>query len=111
MDAVRKKLVFYRDPEGHEPFVQWLESIVDITVRYRVIARLNRVEVGNFGDHASVGGGVFELRLQFGPGYRIYYGEDGNQIVILLCGGSKKGQNKDIRKAKIYWRDYAEKEK
>lgn len=98
----------YQDPEGKEPFIEWLESIKDRKTRSRIITRLDRLEVGNPGDHRHVGKGVFELKLQFGPGYRIYYGEDGPVIVILLIGGDKSTQSRDIKKAKSFWKSYME---
>ena len=70
------------------------------------MCRLERVRAGNFGDSSSVGEGVFELRLHFGAGYRIYYGRWGDEIVVLLCGGSKRTQKRDIPRAKQYWEDY-----
>ncbi len=69
-------------------------------------ARLNRIRLGNFGDCKSVGGGVEELRIDFGPGYRVYYGREGAVVVILLCGGDKRSQAKDIFRAQEYWREY-----
>jgi putative addiction module killer protein len=71
----------------------------------RVFVRLKRAEQGNFGDHGSVGEGVIELRIDFGPGYRVYFGIDGDEI-ILLWGGTKKTQDEDIETAKEFWRDY-----
>ena len=87
-------------------FSAWLET-VDSLVRARVLARLARVEMGNFGDHNPVGDSVSELRLFFGAGYRIYYMQQGNQLVILLCAGDKSTQVKDIKLAKqiaLEWR-------
>jgi putative addiction module killer protein len=71
-----------------------------------VRARLNRIRLGNFGDCKSVGSGVEELRIDFGPGYRIYYGREGQLVVILLCGGSKGTQARDILRAQKYWKEY-----
>lgn len=96
----------YRDEQGNEPLTEWLESIKDRATRARIRGRLRRIEIGNFGDHRSVGGGVFELRLHFGPGYRIYYGQVGDEIILLLAGGAKSTQQRDIRQAKHYWYDY-----
>ena len=69
-------------------------------------ARLNRVRLGNFGDARALGGGVEELRIDYGPGYRIYFGRDGQTVVVLLCAGDKQSQRHDIETAKAYWRDY-----
>jgi putative addiction module killer protein len=70
------------------------------------MVRLGRVELGNFGEHRGVGEGVFELVIDVGPGYRVYFGKDGKQLVILLIGGTKGSQAADIETAKKYWRDY-----
>jgi len=87
------------------PVSEWLASL-DSQVRARIISRVGRVRNGNFGDHKSVGGGVSELRMAFGAGYRVYYGVDGQTVVILLCGGDKFSQQTDIEKAKAYWKNY-----
>ena len=84
--------------QSHD-FNEWLQK-VDSLVKARVLARLSRVEMGNFGDHSSVGDGISELRLFFGAGYRIYYMQQGSQFVILLCAGDKSTQSKDIKLAK-----------
>jgi putative addiction module killer protein len=77
-------------------------------MRARVQARVFRFETGNLGDHKTVGGGVCEARLDFGPGYRIYFGCDGATIVLLLLGGDKSSQSRDIARAKFYWKEYQE---
>ena len=64
------------------------------------------IELGNFGDHRNLGGGVFELRIDFGPGYRVYYGRNGNDLVVLLAGGTKTRQSRDIERAKVLWSAY-----
>jgi putative addiction module killer protein len=70
------------------------------------MTRLERVEMGNLGDHRGVGEGVFELRIDLGPGYRVYFGEDGERLVILLIAGTKRTQRRDIEAAKQFWRNY-----
>ena len=86
------------------PFSEWLNKL-DRPVKARVMTRIDRIRRGNFGDTKSVGDGVFELRVAFGPGYRVYYGRQGQEIVILLCGGDKGSQPRDIARAKEFWRD------
>ena len=103
-----RELEIYRTPNGQEPFTQWFELIPDLKTRTRIQARIDRVESGNFSNCDSVGGGVFELRCHFGPGYRVYFGQVGNTIVLLLCGGDKSSQGRDIKRAKAYWQEYKE---
>lgn len=88
------------------PYRKWYTSIRDLKTKARVDVRLTRIELGNFGDHKPVGNGVFELRFTFGSGYRIYYGLDGDSVVLLLSAGDKSTQTNDIQKAKKYWDDY-----
>lgn len=107
-DARQRGIQYYRAPNGRRPFVEWFESIRDKNTQNRIDKRLERLEDGNFGDCQSVGGGVFELRLQFGPGYRIYFGHMDNTLVLLLCGGDKTSQVRDITVAKTYWMEYKE---
>ena len=107
-NAHPRKLQIYQTQNGREPFTEWLRSIRDRRTRTRIQERLERLEIGNVGDCQSIGGGVYELRLQFGPGYRIYFGEVDNTIVLLLCGGDKSSQTQDIERAKTYWLEYKE---
>lgn len=95
----------YARPDGTEPYTDWETSLRDRAARARVRARIGRLRLGNFGD-AKRAGGVFELRVHAGPGYRIYYGREGDTVVILLCGGDKGSQARDIERAETYWRDY-----
>lgn len=88
------------------PFADWLASLKDRRAAGLVRARLNRIRLGNFGDCKPVGCGVEELRIDFGPGYRVYYGRKGSLVVVLLCGGDKKTQAKDIARAQEYWKEY-----
>lgn len=96
----------YLAAEGEDVFLNWLESLADIATRARIEVRLARVERGLLGNFRYLNDGVSELKLDFGPGYRIYYGKEGSKIVILLCGGDKSTQRKDIKHAIEYWKDY-----
>jgi putative addiction module killer protein len=87
---------------GSVPFEVWYDKL-DQLLQRAIDARLTRLAVGNFGDHKSVGSGVFELRINRGPGLRVYYGLKGNDLVILIGGGHKGSQKSDIKKAKILW--------
>ena len=101
------KIVHYVSHEGKDYFDQWFR-VQDLQARSRVQVRLNRVRLGNFGDHKSVGGGVSELRIDFGPRYRVYFGRDGEDLVILLGGGTKRRQTADIERAQALWQQYRE---
>ncbi len=96
----------YLSEDGRSPFSGWLQDLKDRSARARIRVRLDRLNLGNFGDCKSLGGGVQELRIDHGPGYRVYFGRVGNRIVLLLCCGSKKTQTRDIEQARAYWNDY-----
>ncbi len=106
MEAQEKTVLTYVKENGSVPFNDWLESLRNKKARAKIRARINRIRLGNLGDCKSVGEGVSELRINFGSGYRVYFAQQGNTIVILLCGGNKSSQNKDIKQAKLYWQDY-----
>jgi putative addiction module killer protein len=100
-------LEIYVKPSGSVPFVEWLESLKDNKIRFRIKERLDRLSLGNFGDHKHIAYGVYELRFKFGAGYRIYYGlHDEWDQVLLLTGGDKSSQKTDVKKAMKYWQDY-----
>jgi len=101
------KIVIYTTPTGKKPFIEWLEDL-DITTQNIIKARIRRVTLGNFGDCKSIknGAGIRELRIDCGPGYRMYYGMKERTLVIFLLGGNKSGQEKDIAKAKSYWLEH-----
>ena len=91
---------------GKRPFEVWLEGLKEIHTKARIFTRLDRLKLGNFGDCKTLQDGVSELRIHYGPGIRIYYGKIGNRIVLLLCGGDKGSQDRDINKANDYLKDY-----
>jgi len=104
-----RTLDYYKDPSGQTPYKSWFDALKDKTRQLKIEARLARVRAGNFGDYKGVGEGVKELK--FNDGTRVYVGEDGPSIVILLCGGDKSSQKKDIKLAKDYWSDFKTRKK
>ncbi len=97
----------YETASGDVPFTRWADSL-DKSTRLVVAVAVNRMAGGNFGDWKSVGDGVFERRVDYGPGYRLYFGRHGQNVVLLLCGGSKRTQPADIKSAKRYWKEWVE---
>jgi putative addiction module killer protein len=95
----------YVGPDGRNQFLEWFDGLNSDAAR-KVTTALYRLGLGNFSNVKGVSGGVFESRIDFGPGYRIYFGKDGETIVILLCGGTKKKQQHDIELARELWLDY-----
>ena len=95
----------YLDRAGSSPFAAWFRRL-DATAAAKVTTSLRRLEMGNFSNVKGVGAGVFEYRIDFGPGYRVYFGKDGDALVILLAGGTQKRQDKDIADAHERWTDY-----
>lgn len=99
-------LEVYETENGKIPFNDWLLDLSDTQTRQLIRARLARMELGNLGDVEPVGSGISELKLSFGPGYRIYFSKSGKTIILLLCAGTKRTQEKDINKAKKYLDDF-----
>jgi putative addiction module killer protein len=104
-------LKIYGTPNGDEPLTEWLNGLKDQKARIAIRMRLGRMQLGNFGCCKTVGEGVSEMKIDLGPGYRIYYGMIGRMVVLLLCGGDKGTQNKDIRRALDYFKDYKQRAK
>jgi putative addiction module killer protein len=96
---------YYVASRDTEPFAKWFAEL-DPTASAKITRAIVRMQQGNFSNVKSVGEGVLEYKIDFGPGYRIYFGRDGDEIVILLTGGTKKRQQRDVDTAKDYWRDY-----
>lgn len=97
----------YLTADGRSPFREWLAEL-ETKIRARIQARVLRLSTGNLGDHKYVGAGVWEARLMFGPGYRIYFGREGRDLILLLLGGRKSSQSRDISRAQRLWKDYLE---
>lgn len=100
------EIVRYRTKDGREPFTEWIRGLRDEMARARIAIRLRQIEAGNLGDAKPVGEGVTELRIHLGAGYRIYCGSSGRRLIILLCGGDKSTQAKDIAQAKTHWAEW-----
>jgi len=106
VEAVPRILKIYQTATGAVPFLAWLQSLRAGRTRAVILARLARVRLANMGNTRSVGEGGHELKIDYGPGYRVYFGNDGPQLVILLNGGDKSTQDEDIATAKAYWQAY-----
>lgn len=96
----------YREASGRVPFQEWIDGLKDKATKARIAFRLAKVAAGNLGDCKPCRDGVWELREDFGPGYRIYYARSGKTIILLLCGGDKRSQGADIERAVACWKEY-----
>ncbi len=108
MEATPKEVFIYATPDGREPFTEWVNALRDQNARAKIKTRLRRVEQGNLGDYRPVGEGVCELRIDYGPGYRVYFGQVASILLVILIGGDKSTQDKDIVTALNYWTEYKE---
>ena len=104
MESKPKQIKYYRTADVKIPFLLWFDSLRNLTAKDEIRSRLNRLKLGNYGNCKSVGDGVLELR--FRSGMRIYFSEIGDIVVLLFCGGDKETQDRDITRAKIYWKDF-----
>lgn len=96
----------YVTKNGEAPYSNWLNSLKDLKGKAIIISHVDRMELDCFGDSKALGDGIVELRIHYGPGYRVYYAREGRNVYLLLCGGDKSRQNKDIKLAKQYWQQY-----
>lgn len=103
-----KILRYYTTRNGKQPFIEWLEDLRDMTAAAQINTRVRRLTLGQMGVVELVGKGVFEMKINHGPGYRVYFSELGKEVVVLLLGGDKSSQKRDIEKAKIYLADHLE---
>jgi len=100
----------YVTRDGKAVFINWWKRLGDQRAREKIQIQLDRLESGNIGDCKSLSDGLHELRIHYGPGYRVYFGNTGKHIILLLCGGNKASQQRDIKRARKYWRDYRSRE-
>lgn len=101
----------YTDQWGNSPYAEWLASLREPKAKARIIMLVDRMELGLFGDSAPIGEGLSEMRIHFGPGYRVYYCKEGSSEYLILCGGDKSTQTRDIERAKTCWRDHKRRNK
>ncbi len=102
------EIAYYKTQGGQFPFRDWFNSLRDLKARAIIDTQLGRLSLGNFGKCAVLGPGIYELKIYYGPGYRIYFGRTGSKIILLLCGGDKSTQSADIRTADRYWQNFRE---
>ena len=105
MEARPRTLLIFETEDDAAPFTEWMDGLEGQEIYGIIMNRLDRVEAGNLGDCGPVGKGVSELKIDVGPGYRIYFGQDGD-LIVLLCGGTKKTQQSDIKRAHDFWSYY-----
>jgi putative addiction module killer protein len=106
MTDMKNTINEYLDAAGKSPYADWLDQLRDAKTKAKIMMRVDKMELGLFGDAEPIGEGLSELRIHYGSGYRVYYGKEGRYLYLLLCGGDKSTQSKDIKKAKAYWKDY-----
>ena len=106
MEAKDRTITSYVTPQDEAPFGEWIRGVREKQARARILQRIDRLRLGNFGDRRSVGNGVYELRIHFEPGFRVHFGIVGSRVVVLLCGGDKSSQQKDIAQAHDYWKEF-----
>lgn len=106
MEPIQRTVIYYETTEGKEPYKEWFEELCDERARAKIRVRIRRASLGNFGHCRILGDGVSELKVDYGPGYRVYFGVAGNKLIVLLCGGDKRTQTEDIEQAKFLWKCY-----
>ena len=111
MEVFPYTIEYYLTKKGEKPFKEWLDRLKDVSARQKVRIRLDRVRLGSLGKNRSVGWGVFELKIDYGPGYRVYYALKEKTVIRLLLGGDKSSQKGDIALAREYWKDHKRRKK
>ena len=96
----------FTDEQGNSPYAEWLLSLRDARTKAKIIMQVDRMELGLLGDSGPIGQGLSELRIHYGPGYRVYYGKVNQNFYLLLCGGNKSTQSRDLKRAKVHWQHY-----
>ncbi len=100
------RIEIYKTEDGTEPFVEWLNALKDMDTRTLIVQRLQRIKAGNFGDCDPIEDGLWEFRIHVGPGFRLYYARTGKTVILLVAGGLKKSQKRDIKQALMHLKDY-----
>ena len=108
MQSKQRAVDYYRTPAGKAPAQEWLSAIKDKLTQAILYKRIRQAGLGQFGKTRNVGDGVWELKIDYGPGYRVYYGIHGDELILILMAGSKRTQTADIKKARAYWIEWKE---
>ncbi len=108
MQIKQRVVDYYKTPTGKEPAKEWLSSVKDTLTQAILYKRIRQAGLGQFGKTRNVGDGVWELKIDYGPGYRVYYGIHGDELILILMAGSKRTQTTDIKKARTYWTEWKE---
>lgn len=111
MQILPREILHYTTPSGNNPYRRWYTQIKDQAAQIAISNRISRIRSGNFGDYKRLSKDLYELRIHYGPGYRVYFEVFQSDIVILLCGGTKGTQQRDIRRAQNYWNDFLDRMK
>lgn len=106
MEVTPCEVEIYETENGKVPFSEWLIALRDVQASARILLRIDRAKQGNLGDHKFIADGMFELRVDTGTGYRVYFGRVNNELIVILWGGDKGSQQRDIEKAQQFWTDY-----
>ena len=108
MQIKQRVIEYYKTPTGKEPAKEWLSSVKDMLTQAILYKRIRQAGLGQLGKTRNVGDGVWELKIYYGPGYRVYYGIHGDELILILMAGSKRTQTADIKKARAYWTEWKE---
>lgn len=101
-----RRAIIYKTDNGHEPYSEYIASLKDRGGAAKIRVRVTRAELGNFGSHRKIGKGIIELKIDYGPGYRVYVGQHGQELIVLLCAGDKSTQDTDIKAALKWWEEF-----
>jgi len=106
MNTDSKRVLLYKTNKGSQPYADWFKKLKDVKTKAIILKRIERLILGNLGDCKALKEGIHELRIDYGPGFRVYFAQEGEDIILLIAGGDKSTQTQDIEKAKEYYHDH-----